>query len=1039
MLSPDSSTPNAAKKVLECIENDKNFYDYYDLLTKYGNSLFKENYYFRAMKSSDIAKTPEKSPFPEKVKECDNGKFGYLELINKFYCISKNILFLWENENPDQSLLEIEEIEYKNKDGEILAVSCFVPDHNLISKNVPFMVAVATTFYIKLYPFVGEELTTDVFYSVQTDFVPFSLSPGPNHILFVGAHDGNIHTLSFANSSSIALKFIDINDAINQGVELQLKKHTNFFLVPEVPEILRFSESAVIQMIYNPTTKHLAALDDRNSIKFYSYIAGKFIQVGSYCGGNSPFVSICPISSSESKQMEFVAFNTKSQAFFFGHTKRILVYMPSISLQFLKDPPPDIPQAPLIYGAYSLNTYVFVYATGIMVITASPINADEVITPELIRFNGCVAIPLRHSLDFIPQNQLFKDPSIYCHVIQPPRFALINTDSTCFLDASDFYENLYRTLNESRGGISQSVSAIIGIQERKNANLSGALALAQNRPDFKPNVLRAFSLLKSEGASFTEALFIRASKFLGLIYSLVPFEENKLSKAIKDIPLNFNNQINDFILLIRELMEEEGDPTEKSNLTELIELLQIAQEVIILLRIISTQDKIAVEKAFSKLSLSKRSRLQSKIGKSNAEPIVVALREFIPHFIDSMRQTPELDLLSAQICRECPHITSYETAISIEAESLLNKASLMQKYERESVLRQACNSYCELIKNVPTDLNAPIRRFIELGGPVYAVEVALAWKNEVDPTNRALDWFDSYCNKRDTTGFNAFQKVFRCYTSAIGAADFDDGLQAILDTNDKLFIYTAFDHISPNISKLISLSSPFLEEYISDNQRKKLWQYYAKTDQTKACSELIHLAVDGIGFSMEDRIKWLTEALHIARKINNSKLKEESQTYLERAQYSVQLEPQPDRILSIAEVGKLALERKQYLIAIEAFSFLNDQSSVVNCWKSLISRTPAEIPRALHTIKHDSIAADPRLLVPLLEDTRILYEKPDDYALNLLIEAGINLSKVADAYAFFIDRAPPEMRKTLIVPATKLLELGYGNKDKLQKLMEKAK
>ncbi|EAY10136.1 hypothetical protein TVAG_088510 [Trichomonas vaginalis G3] len=1027
----DGVLPQASKRVQDIINDDEKYSDFLSQI-----STLADQTYYAALKRRDIATITSISPYPSEVANCGSGKLGYLSEINKYYLINSQKIYLWTPLKSDTQIVQ--------EDGyDILAVAIMEPDYDLISDKVSNFLAISTHSYIKLYPIMDSKIITDRFYHIETNFTPFSLVGGPDNCLYAGSQLGDIHIIEIVSKQDFLSRCLgslpkNINPftMLDPEVVPTIKNGTASLFSEITPEFIRFRDHALIKLAYDPTTKYLAAIDEDSNIFFYKCSRRHLFHVGSHYSGDVPIVDISYVPNSDSRLIRFVGFDQQGNRLYFGFSEKLLGVSSSITLQALRKPPPEYEGKKLLSGAYSLGFCALVYNEGVFVTKSTILmRPSEEFNSFVVPCSGAHVFSLRHNLDYLSPQPVFTDAELWQHVIPAPPFLLCSLDGTAEIKPTVPFENLTRAFLESQGKLTEHLQIFLG-NPPNTTGYANSLLAAQKRPEIGKSVFQIFKSIGNKPDRVSESFYKRAGRLLSPLLSLPVIESHYINVNILNLTNGYVADIKGFIPILKEYADVQADPQEKSSIAELIDYISEISEVVTFLVICSKQEPKYFTEAYGKLSVNDRYQLQQPLGQG--ENVLEIMKTFLRQYVLVIPTSAELDMLCAQFFSECPLIADSEEGLLEHADSLLNNASLLDDKERIPLLREAATAYMELVALFGTNLSDPIRKLTELGTPLFAIELAMAWAAKVDPSKRALEWFETGCDKNDSQGSILFSELHRIYLTTIAASITDEGLKDLKEgKHDKLYCYTIYDYLlQANLQeKLLSLKAPYLEGFVKTNARKLYWRLVVLADKKSAIEELIHLAIDGDNIELNERIDFLKEALKISKEINDKKNFSEIQKFITSAVLSTRLDKKPDRILPIKEVADISEQQLNFEVALACYNTLEDMNGIERVWKNLLQRTPELATQILIGLPKNSPAADLQMVIPLLEDTKISNkELPDDFVISTLIKSNVSLKECARIYEKLLDIALGNEKGQVMITALKLLSLHYGDVDKIKKL-----
>lgn len=417
-----------------------------------------------------------------------------------------------------------------------------------------------------------------------------------------------------------------------------------------------------------------------------------------------------------------------------------------------------------------------------------------------------------------------------------------------------------------------------------------------------------------------------------------------------------------------------------------------------------------------------------------------------------MRLESNLHLLTAEIIEECPSFLNSPEALIIRAKIDLIAASRHTDLEEKKEL--AHSAAVTFMKNpgIDFDVSQVCNSFISLGFDAYAVKIASSVAQFVDDAQLGYYWYLNGCKESEFTSKKKFEDVSKIYESAFDAAFSEEGLNAILETNDDLFILLAFQHLLRTNEKdrLLSLDNPLVLDFLRENEPQLVPDYYIKRDQYElAINDLIKYAsdVENNEISFETRIKFLQKASNYARKESLFDLAEESQIRIQCAK--IQKEMSPEKIgeplkslsvlfreaeksmkwstmLKIASLTKVDsfFEREMDMKTLwEFFLLYGDGSKTVSNKKPLEIEMNKKLKNLISELGNDADALSPDYMVPAFEDFSDFCEFRPQWTVETLTMLKIDGSKLYNAYAKLINEAelPPERRNQLIYAALWLL------------------
>ncbi|KAK8896231.1 hypothetical protein M9Y10_014126 [Tritrichomonas musculus] len=463
-----------------------------------------------------------------------------------------------------------------------------------------------------------------------------------------------------------------------------------------------------------------------------------------------------------------------------------------------------------------------------------------------------------------------------------------------------------------------------------------------------------------------------------------------------------------------------------------------------------------------------------------------------------LKMESTLDLLTIEINEECPTFLMSPESLVIRAFQDLKAATKEPNHEEKKKL--AHNATKIFLSNINVnridgnsnhEVGHPSSSMwcgvccslIELGFDVYAVKIAAARAHYIDEAQRGYYWYVNGCNEQEKNSMQMFNEVSKIYESAFDASYSTEGLTAILDSNDELFILLVYQHLlkTNQIENLLNLDNDLVLDFLRENDPKLVWKYYVAHDKYKeAIINLIKYASDTYSapagdsdikeITFDQRIECLQLASNLARSKEFNELAEEARIRIECAKIQKEMagpdivgEPLKDlsilfteadrsyrwsyllRLISLMTVDNFRKTEMDLNTAWAKFLFCGDGSNVFSNIRPSEFDVNNKLKKLFSQIGPNKIALDPFYLVSALEDYSDYVKFRPEWAVETLTSLNINGSELYKAYVTLMQEELEDDRMNqLIFAALWLLSHSFKGdieliRDKVKKVLKSSK
>jgi len=1036
-FSFQEQAPNAIKKLEKCFSDDKSIPEIFSQLASLSSKEPKN--YYSATNTSDIFTVSSLKPFPNPLdlhyaSSTNHFYIGHFPEIDRFYALVDTKIFIWE---PIGSCMTD-----AFQDNEVILSACIIKaNHKLFEPNVTHFLAISSCTLIKLFPYIDQKFDFTRFYSKETSFTPFSMSAGYGHELLIGSQNGDIYKLNFVESSGLSFTSIFSNNDNPLRIEVELSNATSGIIDALIPNFLKFSKHSISKIVYEPSSHHVASLNDDSCISFYSTSEDSFTYLSSFSAPSSVvFIGISPVPVSDSSYIRFVAFDTMGNRYFFGHGKSIFGMKSTITLQAKRPPPKELKGLKIFAASYNLGYSTFSCDDGLLVVIRSVSVKDgetyEILSTQKTYGSGFViSIPQKNHV-LTTNYSVFKDPQMWQHIFEGQIGYLINSSGICSINYSLPFCTLKRCIFESKGEIDKSIGQVFYQTASNNECILSSLLIRSLYPEIKTPVNQIATIYSNlikgnDNPPIIESYYQIVARMICLVWNsiiFIPSIKNpnyyNVNPAIDLLPKDYIVRLNSIISQIQEVLSSnyfnEISFLEISNLAELKVILDYVIEIVRFFQIIGTQSSILITQALEGLNNSEQDILKSySIGDfKEKDNYLNSLMEFSRNLIRILSKTKESAYFSSQLSNECPRILRINESLIIEAENSLSLAFSLPSDSRRQIVLKSVNTFMSS-SQYEFDIQKVCNSLTILGYPAQAVQIAISKSKTLDPHQNALKWFRSGCDTSDIQGTTAFNRVYSIYEAAFAAILTEQGYSEALNSNDELFHYSIYQKLldSHEVQKLISIKSPYIQGFLKENARAYLWQQLEKCNKKhEAVQELMSLASDSLNVSFEERIAWLSKALEIISTDEQLALHKEIKVRLQCAIIQRDIFNETGKIesplLPLETLLQESMSSKLYhyslsIIGIKAYP--NEdlrKQKLSKIWEQLLcsisSLSPKEMSEkvcaTISKLPIDSPALSLRNLIPIFEDARVQFNLSPIWVPETLTLCGISGSMIFRVY-----------------------------------------
>ncbi|KAH0795221.1 nuclear pore complex protein [Histomonas meleagridis] len=1063
IFSDDLIAGRAIQQIVDCATKDNNSLSFFSVV---GSNI--EPKYYQCSEQEDMYTITENAQFPDEVNyhyasssKCAD--IGCLPKIDRFYSILDNKIIFWRtNGIPTYESITVEEET-------ITSVCTIIAPREYYPKSVSSLVVIGTPSFIKLFPIANDRISPEFSDFIQLDFAPLCMDGDFGQFL-IGGSDGCIHMC----------KFMEL-EKITEGTRLEITnvstKWYNF-----LPKLLLLKKKPQItKIIYDSSSEFIGALDEDNRILMFNFNFSQGLQKSEIFippkGTKIASISLVPLSDSD--EIRLIAFTSKGERLYFGTTKKLFSLVSGIGLRGKRSPPVELSDRIVKDGYYILGFTLFICNDKFVVCRADTFEGSEFIAEIPIDGNGLKINGLPHV--YFNQNYFVKYPITWQYLITPPPVYVLTTVGSFKVNLLPPATTIKRIIAQNHGCYDKTVHDWMNCYSSNDESFACCLLISSDDPNSMFISTECEKLLPYKEDStpkplthITHSFFVYVSRLFNLLWGSPCFFTTpitiKVNPIIKTIQIEYIQKLNHILNLIKsyktttELTEECSD-----LLDELISLINLMIELIRFLQIIKSR-KISqlIKVAFDQIDKStyRRLILQPIYSPDSTLSLESALRTFVSKLIEVIPNENDLTNLSAEICTECPHFTLSAEYRLEQAIHDLEMAPNVEEKEQKQLIEQ---SVATLIHYSEYEINLVLvcSILIQLHQYERAINIVVSRVHSIDENQRGYYWFKNGCDPDDYNGERMFNQIYQCYESVIEIVYTDEGMEAILKCDDEMLHLCIFQRLfnSNEIERLLSIKSPYLRDYLMDNARELLWQYYVSVnDYESAINELLHtLIVSDSDINIEKRIEWIQLAINYSKIINNYKCLEEANYYndLAKIQKSIYRFTKSDEfataLLSIDELLDKAINLDLWNNVLQIYEIMNFTSlenrdiKIIDAWDHLIfgldcvseDEIKLKLGKVFHELKPNSCVLKTSLFIPTFED----FAKSKHFVVNwvpeTLIRFGIPKFDIYNGYVEML-RSPicndlsVKRRNKLIYNALWVLKQGCdGNYDLISDFVKK--
>lgn len=727
---------------------------------------------------------------------------NFLNHIRMFYTINKINLILWRYSDIQQT------IKYEHQFlEEIMAVKCVINNNSVNTGLQSYYLVVATKSRAHFFDANENGVNFDSFFVIEFGFMPVCMETISDSVsdIFVGGLDGNIYLLT------------------PHGIRVLYRP----FISSVLPDFLSFLYSpnnSIVQLVYDPTTGFLAALDDKSIIKFYRFFEGDLTSCSAYGNrGSTQIVSISPVSFGFSQYVRFVAFTNNGRRLLYGFEKNENT---KIILLSQIEPPDMICNMKVYRGVYTFGFSIFILYSenkwNIMIASEFFNGVTNEVCQLLIpekqaRFNpiGVDIYVDQHSINFVDYNYALHSNKTWQYITDPPIVHVITTSGFFDLQLLKPLELLKQAVllsDLSRVEIWDGIGSML---------LYGSIFYNESSFDVLVNRLTK----DSEDTVFRLYLSLVSNLLLPVLNIPCFIREDDILRTnsfFSYIPEKYLSQIK----TVTDILDDLSKQYVSSPFIELKEILNDTVEIIKFMRIVSCQDippmHELVNTTLNKISTSSRDRLTDF-------PILCvencllfdALREFLTVFLENLSDCRGTYLLSSDFSKSCPNIFRSSDIILKEAYKPIHVKAY--QISDEGIYE----SYKYFMVADSFDVTDICSIFIRNGYPKLAYDIAISQIERNNKHNRAFIWYKNGCPDNDQSGRVIFLEVYSILSHLVTIAQDKMCFMLIVQSEYELLHIILYFYLleTKQIKLLLSIKSPLLEIFLRDHRPDLLIEY----------------------------------------------------------------------------------------------------------------------------------------------------------------------------------------------------------------------
>lgn len=840
--------------------------------------------------------------------------FGCFPEIRRFYCIIDNMLFLWS--------IGSKEPECITEDGTVICCVCLCgvdPDLLAIDPNIRYTLVVATPKYIKIYKIKDQIIDNPKFYLIEIKFVASCITAGPDGQIFVGADCGRIFLIKY-----------DITDTY-KSTSIASNLSPLDFTYGIFPRILSalvgYSSPSIIQIVFDSSSSYIAAIDDKNHLRFFKYDNSSSCTVFSFENSDEYEISsVCSVPTTDSDNPLFIAFCKNGTRLLIRRSTSFRKLGNALAFQVIstKDPPIEFGTDEVVCAQSFMGLTIIVGKKKVILFRGQRCKDDNKVKNKN-KVSHCEYYSVEKisgaglSIGIANSDLGWIDPLIWQHHREPPTVYLLTASGGYRYRFATPSEQLIRVVVSSHGFTNKHVINYLSKCCKKYEPVANAILSSFQHPecdDWMIYMITQYSFANSlKSSQITKGIIVRISRILEPLWdstillsytnaqNVFKWSVNSIFTEISPISIKQLEHTRQWMQKYLDNLLSNTKTTvyktstlilrEKEEIKILSSFISIVIQILSFLGYLGQQLKRLLTQLMEIWKNDKEKDIQYQILTSTTfgdclvdfDKFVETLRDFTKLIFTKVRLTPELNRLAHQLIDNCPAISPISNAEYQVTEGVNNLADIELGYrpqERKAFFPLAVNPFIEYSESLddPNNFKTIISNFVKMDGIPQAISIIEAKIKSLDPSNRALQYYKNNFDERDKLGCEIYNKLIDFLLLPLGIIQTSPGgIENLLNSKMEIIhIFVFFDLLQMNPEKLVLLDSPYVADFIKNYKKELLWKYYLihKKDSLiyKEIKERFSFSqrdnTSSSEVELNEKIQMLQIALHYARNSNAS-------------------------------------------------------------------------------------------------------------------------------------------------------------------------
>ncbi|EAY03789.1 hypothetical protein TVAG_232720 [Trichomonas vaginalis G3] len=1044
-VSIDEDHRFVTSQISNCIASDQYIPEFFE------SSIAVELHYNKIEKENSIATISDVKKYPTRVYNAATAAkyrvfMSSFPKLSTLYCVVDNTLYMWPFNNGENP-------EVITADGNIITTVTYgIPEPKIFNKNPTYVILIATDRTIKIVPAKPFQIYKDEASQMKISTIFVSSYISSKGEIFLCSDTGEVYLVKYKDTKSTqeapGLKLKPLISPlwfIPMANLLKNPRRTTSMAVDDTHNYFAFLVGKTIRF-YKYQNEHLYYLSKEKidysgnitnieAIPISDSLLSHFVAFST--NGDRFFFGTFPGLYRNPDEIHLRR-TLPAPEVFQGHTL--------ISGSF----------------SHGMSSFLFKDMFAILHPNSNPHHMQSHLVEDLVTIPlspDCLSF-FRSEHIYKGQNtSMFHNEYLWQHIVQPTPGFLQCADGYRIVNFKLPVDNLNDLLQEYKGNFTDPIREWMFSNAAGGEACAASIILAGRSPELQRwalHTMHQFTKLNNQRyerflgnlSHVTMGFIVRIERLLTPIWRSTLFtkfvkkSDNSKMKWIinpifNELPSNTIENFRDIFKLgddymrLRRSSIEANDPDmqkevdeETTNIYRIYTYVSSIIETLKFMQIIKTLKTSVIDGTIQIVSEAARMRLTIlDFGDENKYSIFDALREFAASLFSCKDGPSRGDRFSMKLARECPFFFSEAASLIKQAIEDLKSARYKQTVISQPIIERCIDTFVKYADQIPQqNLQEITDIFTSLQDYKAIVDISLARAELIDPTHLALTWYKSDRSSTQSRETAAFDKRYECYVPLLKLSDVPDAFEKMLESNDETFHVVLYSYIlqekdEDSKEKLLSVSTPYLVSFLEEKYPDLLYLYNARHhDYATAAARLMELAKSKSNdIDIEKRIQYLRKVTTYARASRMSTVYTEAIDLLHPAEIQRDLfqGKASNELLSNQQLFDSCLAENRFDLILRLLPFLtiagnaNKMSVVSLMWSRFFEQNQGlsllELKRKVLAIARSSESGtkeilEPSILIPLLEDTKLIHGGEMLWAVKVLDEMK---SPLSNALAFY--------------------------------------